>query len=324
MMKAIICPQYGPPEVLQLVEVPKPVPKADEVLIKIYATSVTVADFRVRSFTIPKGFWLPARLALGITKPRNSILGAELAGEIEAIGTNVKHLKVGDAVFAETLGNMGAYAEYKCLPEKIVAPKPSNISFGEAATLPIGARTALHYLRKIEHLAGKKVLIYGASGSVGSYAVQLARHFGAEVTGVCSTTNLNLVKSLGAGRVLDYSIGDFTNQLEKYDVILVAVDKWSFEKCIRFVKDDGVYMNITKPLKSFAMMRTSLTSKKKIYIGESAPVSADDLCLLKELVETGHLKPVIDRIYSLAEIVEAHRHVERGHKKGNVIVQILK
>lgn len=168
------------------------------------------------------------------------------------------------------------------------------------------------------------MLIYGASGSVGSYAVQLARHFGAEVTGVCSTTNLNLVKSLGARRVLDYSIGDFTNQLEKYDVILVAIDKWSFEECIRFVKDDGVYMNITKPLKSFAMMRTSLTSKKKIYIGESAPVSADDLCLLKELVETGHLKPVIDRIYSLAEIVEAHRHVEREHKKGNVIVQILK
>lgn len=324
MMKAVICPQYGPPEVLQLAEIPKPVPKADEVLIKIHATTVTVADFRVRSFTIPKGFWLPARLSLGITKPRNPVLGAELAGEIEDIGANVKHLKVGDAVFAETLGDMGAYAEYKCLPEKIVVPKPTNISFGEAATLPIGGRTAFHYLRKIEHLDGKKVLVYGASGSVGSYAVQLARHFGAEVTGVCSTANMNLVKSLGAQRVLDYSIRDFSNQLEQYDVVLVAVDKWPFEECIGFVKDDGVYMNVTKPLKSFAMIRTSLTSKKKIYIGETAPVSFDDLYFLKELVEAGHLKPVIDRIYGLDEIIEAHRYVEQGHKKGNVIVQIIK
>lgn len=322
-MRAVVCTQYGPPEVLRLTEVEKPTPKADEVLIKIYATTVTVADFRIRSFTIPKGFWLPARLSLGITKPRKPILGVELAGVVEAIGREVKHLKVGDEVFAETFKDMSAYAEYKCLPEKIVALKPQNLSFGEAATLPVGARTALHYLRKVHDIKGKKVLIYGASGSVGTYAVQLAKHFGAEVTGVCSTANLGLVKSLGATQVIDYTQRDFTRQLTQYDVLIVAVDKWPFEECIRFVKEDGMYMNVTVPLKSFAMIRASLTTKKKIIIGENVPTSAEDLTYLKGLVEQGKLKPVIDRIYTLDEIVEAHRHVEEGHKKGNVVVTVV-
>jgi NADPH:quinone reductase-like Zn-dependent oxidoreductase len=322
-MKAVICPQYGPPEVLQIAEVPKPTPKENEVLIKIHATTVTVADFRIRSFTIPKGFWIPARLALGITKPRNPILGVELAGEIEAIGKDVKKLKVGDAVFAEALKDMGAYAEYKCLPEKVVALKPQNLNFGEATTLPIGARTALHYIRKINQIKDKKVLIYGASGSVGTYAVQLAKHFGAKVTGVCSIANLDLVKSLGADKVIDYTQGDFTQHLEKYDAIIVAVDKWPFKECIRFVKDEGIYMNVTVPLKSFAMIWASMSSKKKIIIGENVPVSAEDLTYLKGLVEAGQLKPVIDKIYTLDEIVEAHRYVEQGHKKGNVIVKVI-
>ncbi|RYU93207.1 NAD(P)-dependent alcohol dehydrogenase [Emticicia agri] len=322
-MKAVICTQYGPPEVLHLTQLPKPVPKADEVLIKIHATTVTVADFRIRSFTIPKGFWLPARLSLGIFRPRNPVLGVELAGVVEATGKEVSKLKVGDAVFAEALNGMGAYAEYKCLPEKVVAPKPANLSFGEAATLSIGARTALHYLRKIKDIKDKKLLIYGASGSVGTYAVQLAKLFGAEVTGVCSTANLNLVKSLGADRVLDYTIGDFTNQLDTYDVILVAVDKWPFKECIRFVKDDGIYMNVTAPLKSFAMLGEAFKSKKKIIIGENVPVSVEDFNYLKELAEAGQLKPVIDRTYTLDEIVEAHRYVDKGHKKGNVVINVV-
>lgn len=223
-MKAIVCTKYGSPEVLQLREVEKPVPKEDEVLVKVKATTVTVADFRVRSFTIPLSFWLPARFILGLRRPKKPVLGVELSGEIESVGKEVKLFRKGDQVFAATLTNFGAYAEYKCLSEVgPIALKPANITYAEAAAIPIGARTALHYLRKANIKSGQKVLIYGASGSVGTYAVQLAKYFGADVTGVCSGYNLALIKSLGANKVIDYTAGDFTRKLEMYDVIFLAV-----------------------------------------------------------------------------------------------------
>jgi NADPH:quinone reductase-like Zn-dependent oxidoreductase len=322
-MKAIVCTKYGPPEVLQIREVEKPVPKDNEVLIKVYATTVTVADFRIRSFTVPPSFWLPGRLILGLTKPKKSVLGMELAGEIESAGKDVKLFKKGDQVFAATLIDFGAYAEYKCLPEDgPIALKPTNITHEEAAAIPIGARTALHFLRLGEIRSGQKVLVYGASGSVGTYAVQLATHFGAEVTGVCSSANSALVKSLGADKVIDYTESDFAKKLELYDAIFVAVDKCPFSVCSRSLKKNGVYLNVTGPLKSFQMLWTSMTSDKKIIVGGYPPEKAEDLIFLKKLVEAGELKPVIDRTYPFDQIVEAHRYVDKGHKKGNVVVTI--
>lgn len=322
-MKVVICSRYGPPEVLRVVEMEKPVPKENEVLVKICATTVTVADCRVRGFRIPASFWVPARLALGLTKPRKAILGVELAGEIESVGKNVRRFKKGDRVLAATLTDFGAYAEYLCLRENgPIAMKPANITFEEAAAIPIGARTALHYLRKAGVAPGKKILIYGASGSVGTYAVQLAKYYGAEVTGVCSKANIPLVKSLGADKAIDYTGTDYTRELEMYDIILLAVDKCPFPICNRYLKDQGVYANITAPLKSLSMLWTSLTTKKKIITGENPRESGEDLEFLKGLVESGKLKPVIDRVYTLEEIVEAHRYVDEGHKKGNVVVRV--
>lgn len=322
-MKAVICTKYGPPEVLQIQDVQKPVPKDNEVLVKVHATTVTVADFRIRSFTVPASYWIPARIALGLTKPKKPILGAELAGEVESIGSKVTRFKKGDQIFAATLSDFGAYAEYKCLPEDgPIAIKPANISYEEAAAIPIGARTALHYLKRGNIKPGQKVLIYGASGSVGTYAVQLAKFFGAEVTGICSGKNLDLVKSLGADKVIDYTDGDFTKKLELYDMIILAIDKWPFSVCKRFLKEEGVYLNVTEPLKSFPMLWTAMTTKKKIVVGENSPESADALIFLKGLVEAGDLKAVIDRRYTLDQIVEAHRYVGMGHKKGNVVITI--
>ena len=322
-MKAVVCTRYGAPEVLQLRDVPKPVPSDMEVLIKVRATTVTAADFRIRSFTVPMAFWLPARLAFGLTKPKNPILGVELAGEVVEVGSSVTRFAPGDKVFAASIKSFGAYAEYICLSEDdAIAKMPEGLSYSEAAALPIGARTALHFLRKVDNLVGKRVLIYGASGSVGTYAVQLASHFGAHVTGVCSSSNLELVRSLGADRVIDYSTGDLAKKLGWYDVIFIAVDKCPFPLCNESLKLEGVYMNITAPLKSPAMFWTSLTTKKKVITGESSPESAEDLQHLKELVETGVIKPVIDRSYSLKEIVKAHRYVDQGHKKGNVVVEV--
>jgi NADPH:quinone reductase-like Zn-dependent oxidoreductase len=322
-MKAVICPAYGPPEVLQLQDIEIPVPKDKEVRIKIHATTATVADFRIRSFTVPKSFWIPARLALGITKPRKPILGVELSGEIEYVGKNVTRFKKGDQVFAATLMHMGAYAEYICLPEDgPIAIKPDCITYEEAAAIPVGARTALHYLRKGEIKSGKKILIYGASGSVGTYAVQLARYFGAEVTGVCSSTNLALVKSLGADHAVDYTIPGFISRLGKYDVVFVAVDKISFIDCKKLLQPKGIYLNITEPLKSFEMLWTSMTTGIKVVVGENSAETADDLNYLKDLVEAGVLKPVIDKKFTLDQIVDAHRYVEMGHKKGNVVITV--
>ncbi|MFD4928438.1 NAD(P)-dependent alcohol dehydrogenase [Peribacillus butanolivorans] len=322
-MKAIVYTKYGPPDVLQLKEVKKPTPKENEILVKVKATTVTVADIRSRSFTVPLSVWLPARITLGFRRPKKSILGLELSGEVESVGKDVKQFKEGDQVFAASQIGYGAYAEYKCLPENgPVSIKPNNLSFEEAAAIPIGARTALFYLRKANIKSGQKVLVYGASGSVGSYAVQIAKYFGADVTGVCSTTNLELVKSLGADQVIDYTREDFSSKGETYDVIFEAVDKSSFSACMKSLKKDGTYINVTVPLPGVRMLWTKLTSNRKLILGQNSPENSEALNFLKELVETGKLKVVIDRYYAFEEIVEAHRYVEKGHKKGNVVITV--
>ncbi|WP_045521496.1 NAD(P)-dependent alcohol dehydrogenase [Neobacillus niacini] len=322
-MKAIVYTKYGPPDVLQLKEIEKPIPKDNEILVKVKATTVTVADIRSRSFTVPPAFWLPARITLGFKQPKKEILGMELAGIVESVGKDVKRFKEGDQVFAASLVGFGAYAEYKCLPEDgPVTIKPSNITYEEAAAIPIGARTALFFLRKANIQRGQKVLVYGASGSVGSYAVQLAKYLEAEVTGVCSTSNLELVKSLGADKVIDYTIEDFSSNDESYDVIFVAVNKSSFTDCMKLLKKDGTYINVTEPLPNARMLWTQLTTSKKLLLSRNSPETAEALNFLKELVESGKLKVVIDRSYAFNEIIEAHRYVEKGHKKGNVVITV--
>jgi NADPH:quinone reductase-like Zn-dependent oxidoreductase len=308
-MKAIVCTAYGPPEVLQFQEVDKPIPRYNEVLIKVYATTVHRGDSRMRGLDIPGPGWqrLLARLVLGIRRPRKAILGMELAGEVEAVGQDVTRFKKGDRVFASTVwSGFGAYAEYKCMAEAgTLALMPSNMTFEEAAVIPSGGITTLGILKMAHIQPGQKVLIYGASGSVGTFAVQLARAFGAEVTGVCSTANLDLVKSLGANRVIDYTRKDFTQSGETYDVILDAVDKFQGDYRTA-LKETGVYLNVD-------------ASSDKIKTGD-APLLLGEL---KELVEAGKLKAVIDRRYPWEQIVEAHRYVDQGHKKGNVVITVV-
>ncbi len=321
-MKAIVCTKYGPPEVLELREVEKPTPKDNEVLIRIHAATVTSGDVRIRSFTFGSWFWLPLRIIYGLRKPRKKIPGNELAGEIELVGKDVKLFKKGDQVFGVTSGILsgGTNAEYKCLPEEgLVAIKPANITYEQAAAVPIGGASALHFLRKGDIQSGQKVLIYGASGSVGTFAVQLAKYFGAEVTGVSSTSNLELVKSLGADSVIDYTEEDFTKNGETYDIIFDTVIKTSFSRCKSSLKQRGVYLTLDWPL--LQILWTSMTSSKKLIWGVP-PERIEDAKFLKKLMEAGKLRSVIDRRYPLEQIVEAHRYVEKGHKKGNVVITV--
>lgn len=322
-MKAIVYTKYGPPDVLQVKDIEKPTPKENEILVKIKATTVTVADIRSRSFTVPPAFWLPARITLGFKQPKKEVLGMELAGIVESVGKDVRRFKEGDQVYAASLTDFGAYAEYKCLPEDgPVSIKPDNITYEEAAAIPIGARTALYFLRKANIQSGQKVLVYGASGSVGTYAVQLAKYFGAHVTGVCSTANIEMVKSLGADEVIDYTNEDFSNIEKKFDVLFEAVNKSSFTACMKMLKKNGTYINITEPLPNKEMLWVKLTSNRKMLLSRNSPETSEALIYLKDLVELGKLKPIIDRYYEFDEIVEAHRYVEKGHKKGNVVITV--
>jgi NADPH:quinone reductase-like Zn-dependent oxidoreductase len=324
-MKAIVHTKYGPPDELQLKEVEKPVPKEDEVLIKIHATTVTTSDCNVRNFTfVPNLFLLPSRMQLGFNKPKINILGVDLTGEIEAVGVDVKRFIKGDQVFGTPGTAMGTHAEYICMPEDgVLTIKPANMTYEEAASIPLAANTALYFIRDQGNIqAGGKVLINGASGGIGTFAVQLAKYYGAEVTGVCSTTNVEMVKSLGADKVIDYTKEDFTKSNERYDVIFDVVGKTSFSRCKSSLKEEGIYLATLPTLALILhMLLTSIIGNKKVKNG-NAVGKVENLLFLKELIETGKLKAVIDRRYPLEQTAEAFRYVEKGHKKGNVVITV--
>jgi NADPH:quinone reductase-like Zn-dependent oxidoreductase len=330
-MKAIIYTEFGTPEVLQFKEAAKPSPKANEILIRVHATSVNFGDrlarnFKAispREFNMPFLFWLMAKISLGFRKPKITILGSEFAGEIEATGKDVKRFKAGDQVFGYPGQSFGAYAEYLCLPEDgMVAIKPANMTYEEAAVVPYGASTAWNLLGKVNIQPGQKVLVNGASGGIGSAAVQIARYFGAEVSGVCSTPGVEFVKSLGADKVIDHTKEDFTQNGETYDLIFDILGKGSFSRCRRSLKPNGIQLFASFKMKQlFQMLWTSMTGGKKA-ICALAPGRTEDIITVKELIEAGKIKAMIDRRYPLEQAAEAHRYVEKGNKKGNVVITL--
>ena len=330
-MKAIVYTQYGPPDVLQVKEVEQPTPKDNEILIRIRATPVNFGDTLARNFsavspgefTMPAPLWLPVRIQMGYSKPKRTILGSEFAGDIEAVGKDVTRFKPGDAVFGYRAMNFGAYAEYLCMPEDgLVTEKPSNMSYEEAATVPYGALTALNLLRKVDIQPGQKVLVNGASGGIGSGAVQLAKHYGAEVTGVCGTPRLEFVKSLGADKVIDYTKEDFTRNGETYDVIFDILGKSSFARCKNSLTTNGRYLLASFKMKQILqMLGTSMRGGKKVICALSME-SLDDLKFIKELVEAGEITTAIDKRFPMEQAAEAHRYVESGQKQGHVIITI--
>ena len=322
-MKAVVYERYGPPEVLQLQEVDEPTPKDNEVLIKTHATTVTSGDWRVRSLNVPAGFGLMTRLVFGVSRPKQPILGTELAGVIESVGNDVKKFKVGDQVFAFSDTAMGCHAEYKCMPEDgALALKPPNLTFEEAAALSFGGTTALDFFRRGRLQNGERVLVNGAAGAVGTAAVQLAKHFGADVTGVCSTANLELVRSLGASHVVDYTQEDFTQNGETYDVIVDTAGSAPFSRSKASLKEGGRLLMVLGGLPDMLQIPwVSMTSSKKVIAGPAAG-RAEDLRFLAGLAETGEFKPVIDRRYPFEQIAVAHRYVDTGRKKGNVVITL--
>jgi NADPH:quinone reductase-like Zn-dependent oxidoreductase len=322
-MKAYVYHRYGGPEVVKLAHVQTPVPKDNEVLIRIHATTVTSGDWRVRTLSMPKGFGPVARLALGITGPRQPILGTELAGVVETVGKNVTRFRTGDAVFAFPGAKMGCHAEYRALADDgPLALKPENLSFEEAASLPFGGSTALHFLRKARIKAGDNLLVIGASGAVGSAMVQLAKHFGARVTGVSSAGNLELVRSLGADKVIDYSKEDFAGSGETYDVIADTVGATSFASCKAALKEKGKLLAIAGGLPDIlAALRTLMTNGRKVIAGP-AQERPEDVQQLAALAKTGVLRPIIDRRYDFEQMAEAHAYVASGRKRGSVVVRV--
>jgi NADPH:quinone reductase-like Zn-dependent oxidoreductase len=322
-MKAIVCPEYGPPEVLQLVNVERPAPNDDQILIRVHATTAARGDCELRGLNVSIPLKLMIRIAFGFWGPRRRILGQELAGEVESVGKNVKLFKKGDQVFALTGLHLGAYAEYDCLPEKgLMAIKPSNMTFEEAAAVPVGGLHAYYFLTKANIRSGQKVLIIGAGGSIGTFAVQIAKSLGAEVTGVDSAGKLEVVRSIGADHVIDHTREDFTKGGQVYDVIFDAVGKSSFSGCIRSLTEDGYYLLGSPGLSQQLRAKwTSMTSGKRV-IGGAISYRTEDLTRLRGLIEAGKVRSVIDRRYPLEQMVEAHRYVDTGQKKGNVVIAV--
>ncbi|MFZ4402179.1 MAG: NAD(P)-dependent alcohol dehydrogenase [Bacteroidales bacterium] len=331
-MKAVILTKYGPPEVLQVMEIRKPVPRDNEILIKIYATHVNFADLLIRNFksisprkfNMPFIFWLIGKMYFGFRKPRVKILGSEFAGEIELVGKKVKRFKKGDHVFGYSGPNMGAYAEYLCITEKsIVSIKPCNMNHLEAYTVPYGAIMALNLIRKINLQPQQKVLVNGASGGIGPAVVQLAKYYGAQVTGVCGTQRLDFVKYLGADKVIDYTKEDFTISDESYDYIIDILGKSSFAACKRVLTFNGKCLYVSfKMNQIFQMLLTSMIGDKKVIcvLSNEKP---EDLIFIKELIELGKFKTAIDKCFPLKQAAEAHRYVIQGHKKGNVVISVI-
>ncbi|MBN1965077.1 MAG: NAD(P)-dependent alcohol dehydrogenase [Anaerolineae bacterium] len=322
-MKAIVWTQYGPPEGLQLKEVPQPTPKDNQVLIKVHATTVTAGDCETRSLKVPLLLRLPMRLYMGPIRPRGMILGQELAGEVEAVGKDVTRFKPGDQIFAAPGISFGGYAEYACLGEDaVMALKPANMSYEEAAAVPVAGLEALYFLRKGNIQRGEKVLIVGAGGSIGTFGVQLARYYGAEVTALDSTGKLDMLRSIGADHVIDYTREDFTRSGETYDVIFDVIGKSPFTGSLRSLKPQGRYL-LANPQLSHLVRGPwgSLTSGRRIVSGGATQLT-EDLVHLRGLIEAGAIRTIIDRTYPLAQMVEAHRYVETGQKKGHVVITV--